>query len=327
VVAPLRASLIAGGRSNLTYRVTDGATTWVVRRPPLGTIAPAAHDMGREHRVTTALHAAGVPVPRPLHFCDDVTVVGAPFSVVEHVDGTVIRGKHDARAITEDVARRSTDALLDGLVRLHAVDFRAVGLADFGRPDGYLERQVRRWAQQWERSRTGPLPAIEELARRLAAAVPASPAPTLVHGDYRLGNLALDPRDPGRVAAIFDWEMATLGDPLADLGYTLIYWTERSDAKSGSPFGASVTTEPGFATRAQLIDAYARATGRDVAAIDFYQVLALYKLAVISEGIYARFQMGKTLGPGFENMQRATGPLAERALAVADASSDARLRG
>jgi aminoglycoside phosphotransferase (APT) family kinase protein len=247
---------------------------------------------------------------------------------MEHVEGVVLETKlPPGYAASETDRARIGDALVATLAKLHAVDFRAVGLADFGRPDGYLERQVRRWAQQWERSRTGPLPAIEELARRLAAALPASPAPTLVHGDYRLGNLALDPRDPGRVAAIFDWEMATLGDPLADLGYTLIYWTERSDAKSGSPFGASVTTEPGFATRAQLIDAYARATGRDVAAIDFYQVLALYKLAVISEGIYARFQMGKTLGPGFENMQRATGPLAERALAVADASSDARLRG
>ena len=238
-------------------------------------------------------------------------------------------GNADASAVADTEAERARigDALIATLAKLHAVDYRALGLADFGRPEGYVERQVRRWAQQWERSKTGPLPAIEALARRLAAAIPHSPAPALVHGDYRLGNLALDPHDPGRVAAIFDWEMATLGDPLADLGYTLIYWTEMDDVASGTPFGASVTAQPGFATRAELVDAYACATGRDVAAVDFYQVLALYKLAVISEGIYARFRMGKTLGPGFENMQRAAGPLAERALMLAEQSSDARLRG
>jgi aminoglycoside phosphotransferase (APT) family kinase protein len=278
--------------------------------------------------VIAALGATDVPVARAIALCEDTAVNDAPFYVMAHVEGVVLDAALPAGfADTEAERARIGDALIATLAKLHAVDYRALGLADFGRPEGYVERQVRRWSQQWERSKTGPLPAIETLARRLAAAIPHSPAPALVHGDYRLGNLALDPRDPGRIAAIFDWEMATLGDPLADLGYTLIDWTQVDDVASGTPFGASLTAQPGFATRADLVEAYARATGRDVAAVDFYQVLALYKLAVISEGIYARFRMGKTLGPGFENMQRAAGPLAERAIALADRSSDARLRG
>lgn len=316
--APLTFTLIAGGRSNLTYRVDGPGGTWVLRRPPLGHVLPTAHDMAREYRVLAALTGTGVPVARPIALCTDTAVNDAPFYVMQYVEGVVLESKlPPGFAEADDDRRRIGDALIATLVQLHAVDFAAIGLGDFGRPDGYLERQLRRWAQQWESSKTGPLPAIDELGRRLARSLPTSPAPTLVHGDYRLGNLALDPRDPGRIVAIFDWEMATLGDPLADLGYTLIYWTERDDVPAGSPFGASITAQPGFATRAELIDAYARASGRDVSAIDFYQVLALYKLAIISEGIYARFQMGKTLGPGFESMQRAAEPLAERALVLA----------
>src|SRR5262247_2377999 len=185
-------------------------------------------------------------------------------------------------------------ALVDVLVKLHAVDFAAVGLSELGRPDGYLERQVRRWSQQWERSRTEPLPEIEELLRRLAGALPKSPAPAIVHGDYRLGNMAFDPSDPGRVVAVFDWEMATLGDPLADLGYTLVYWGEPGDAQGSRGPGryASVTTTAGFHTRAELVEEYSRASGRDVGSVEFYEVLALYKLAVISEGAYARWRAG-----------------------------------
>jgi len=315
---PLAFTLIAGGRSNLTYRVDGPGGTWVLRRPPLGHVLPTAHDMAREFRVLSALAGTDVPVARPIALCTDADVNDAPFYVMEHAPGVVLESKlPPGFADGERDRRRIGDALVATLVQLHAVDFAAIGLGDFGRPDGYLERQLRRWAQQWERSKTAPLPAIEELARRLAGSLPRSPAPALVHGDYRLGNLALDPRDPGRIVAIFDWEMATLGDPLADLGYTLIYWTEPGDPAAGAPFGASVTAQPGFATRDALVDSYARASGRDVAAIDFYQVLALYKLAIISEGIYARFQMGKTLGPGFESMQRAAEPLAERALTLA----------
>jgi aminoglycoside phosphotransferase (APT) family kinase protein len=325
---PLRFSLISGGRSNLTYLVEGaGGRRWVLRRPPLGHVLPTAHDMSREHRVLAALADTAVPVARPIALCEDAAVNDAPFYVMEYAAGVVLAERLPEGYATTGAERRAIgDALVDVLVRLHAVDFRAVGLADFGRPEGYLERQVRRWAQQWERSKTGPLPAIEELQRRLAAALPESPPPTIVHGDYRLGNLALDPADPGRVVAVYDWEMATLGDPLADLGYTLIYWTEPGDVTDGR-FLPSVTAAPGFATRAELVERYARASGRDVSRVDFYQVLALYKLAIISEGIYARWKMGKTLGEGFETLGRAAGVLAERALAIADRSPDAKLRG
>lgn len=327
-VPPLRFTLISGGRSNLTYRVEDArGSRFVLRRPPLGHVLPTAHDMAREHRVLCALADTDVPVARPIALCTDASLIGAPFYVMAYVAGVVLADRlPEGYATRPEERRRIGEALIDVLVRLHAVDFRAVGLADFGRPEGYLERQVWRWAQQWERSKTGPLPAIEELQRRLAAALPVSPAPTIVHGDYRLGNVALDPADPGKIVAVYDWEMATLGDPLADLGYTLIYWSEPGEASVGTLL-TGVTAQPGFPTRAELIERYARTSGRDVAHVDFYQVLALYKLAVISEGIYARWKMGKTVGEGFDALGRAAGPLAERALAIANASSDPALRG
>jgi aminoglycoside phosphotransferase (APT) family kinase protein len=323
-------TLISGGRSNLTYLVRGGDRTWVLRRPPLGHVLPTAHDMAREYRVLDALRNTDVPAPRPIALCADAAVNDMPFYVMEHRSGVVLAdGLPPGYAEREEERRRIGEVMVDTLVRLHAVDYRAVGLEDFGRPQGYIERQVRRWAEQWERSKTGELPEIDVLRERLRAALPESPAPTIVHGDYRLGNLALDPHDPGRVAAIFDWEMATLGDPLADLGYALIYWTEAEDppAKEGIGSMSRFTALPGFLRRADIIERYARQSGRDVAAVEFYQVLALYKLAIIAEGIYARYLQGKTLGEGFEGMSRPTSPIAERALRIAECSDDARLRG
>jgi aminoglycoside phosphotransferase (APT) family kinase protein len=248
-----------------------------------------------------------------------------PFYVMEHRPGVVLEDALPAAwADSPDACRRISQALVDTLVRLHAVDFSAVGLADFGRPDGYLERQVRRWSQQWERSRTQPVPEIDALAARLSAALPASPPPTIVHGDFRLGNMALDPADPGRVVAIYDWEMATLGDPLADLGYTLIWWAEPGEPEARDP-RMGITAAPGFLSRRDLVSAYARGSGRDVGAVDFYQVLALYKLAIIGEGIRARYLQGKTVGEGFGGESQ-TAAMARRALAIADASEDPRLR-
>ena len=323
---PLEYELIGDGRSNLTYRVHGSGGQWVLRRPPLGHVLPTAHDMAREYRVLTALRDTDVPVPRTIALCEDESVTGTPFYVMQHCTGIVLAGAlPPGFAETAAERHRIGDALVATLVRLHAVDFRAVGLEGFGRPEGYLERQVRRWAQQWERSKTRELPEIDELIRRLRAALPKSPAPTIVHGDYRLGNVALDANDPGRIVAIFDWEMSTLGDPLADLGYTLIYWGEPGDPDDRAG-RTGLTAVPGFHTRAELVEAYARGSGRDVAAVDFYQVLALYKLAVISEGIYKRFEMGKTVGEGFEGYRRASPDLARRALAIADASSEPALR-
>jgi aminoglycoside phosphotransferase (APT) family kinase protein len=323
---PFAFELISGGRSNLTYLVRDASGgTWVLRRPPLGHVLPTAHDMAREFRVLAGLASTDVPAPRPIALCEDATVNEMPFYLMTHCPGIVPgEGLPPGYASRPEERRRMSLALVETLVKLHAVDFEAVGLGGFGRPDGYLERQVRRWSQQWERSRTAPLPEIEELLRRLATALPRSPAPTIVHGDYRLGNMAFDPADPGQVAAVFDWEMATLGDPLADLGYTLIYWKQ-----AGDPIYTRLplfTDLPGFLTREEIVEEYAKRSGRNVAHADFYQVLALTKLAVISEGIYARHLQGKTLGPGFDAMRREAQPLAERALALAAASPDPRLR-
>jgi aminoglycoside phosphotransferase (APT) family kinase protein len=323
-------SLISGGRSNLTYLVRGGGETWVLRRPPLGHVLPTAHDMAREYRVLSALADTDVPVARPIALCEDAAVNDMPFYVMQYRPGVVLAHELPAGfAATPEARRRISLTLIDTLVRLHAIDYHAVGLDGFGHPDGYLERQVRRWAQQWERSKTGELPAIDALAVRLRAALPVSPPPTIVHGDFRLGNLALDPADPVRVIAVFDWEMATLGDPLADLGYTLIYWADPGDQIDAASIGgvSPFTTLPGFLRRADLVAEYARRSGRDVAAVDFYQVLALYKLAIISEGIYARYLQGKTFGEGFEGMSRPSGALAQRALAIADASHDPGLRG
>lgn len=318
--------LLSGGRSNLTYRVRGGGKDWVLRRPPLGHVLPTAHDMSREYRVLSALASTDVPTPRTYALCEDESVNGAPFYVMEYREGIILGDAlPDGFATTHAERRGISLALVDTLVALHAIDYESVGLSDFGRPEGYLERQVSRWSQQWERSKTDALPEIEGLICRLRAALPVSPPATIVHGDYRLGNMALDPTHPERVVAVFDWEMATLGDPLADLGYTLIYWAEADDPhKAGL---TSPTALPGFASRAELVDAYANRSGRDTASVDFYQVLALYKLAVISEGIYARYLQGKTLGKGFEGMTRQSGAIVERALRIATASSDKHLRG
>jgi aminoglycoside phosphotransferase (APT) family kinase protein len=326
----LQYELISGGRSNLTYKVTNGLYTWVLRRPPLGHVLPTAHDMAREYRVLSALADTRVPVARPFALCEDPAVNDMPFYIMEYKSGIVLSNALPAGYAESPEARyRLSMSLIDVMVRLHALDYRELGLEGFGHPEGYIERQVRRWGQQWERSKTGELPEIDQLASRLRAALPTSPPPTIVHGDFRLGNMALDPYDVGRIAAVFDWEMATLGDPLSDLGYTLIYWADPDDQLDTSSIGSvsPFTQLPGFMRRADLIDEYARRSGRDVSAIDFYQVLALYKLAIISEGIYARYLQGKTLGDGFANMLRPAGTLARRALDIADISEDRHLRG
>jgi aminoglycoside phosphotransferase (APT) family kinase protein len=327
---PLAFSFLSGGRSNLTYRVDGGGRSWVLRRPPLGHVLPTAHDMAREHRVLSALRDTGLPVPRTRALCTDESVTGAPFYVMDFAPGVVIEEEMPAGYAATPAERRGIGAaLMQTLARLHAVDWRAAGLDGFGRPDGYLARQVRRWSEQWERSKAGEVPEIRELIRRLEAALPETPEATLVHGDWRLGNVALDPADPGRVVAIFDWEMATLGDPLADVGYTLVHWGEPGDAPGSRGPGryAAVTTAPGFHTRAELVEEYSRASGRDVASVDFYEVLALYKLAVISEGAYARWRAGLTAGEGFEHVERVSVSLCEAALAIAERSALPGLRG
>lgn len=327
---PLTFTLIGDGRSNLTYLVTGGGQRWVLRRPPLGHVLPTAHDMAREYKVISALATTNVPVPKAIAFCDDTSVNDYPFYVMGYSDGVIVVSDFPEGFVTTPEERRKVSlALVRTLADLHAVDYRAVGLSEFGRPDGYLERQLARWIKQWEASKTRELPAIDELIRRLRASMPESGPSTIVHGDYRLGNMALDPDDPGRVTAIFDWEMSTLGDPLADLGYTLMYWGDPGDPPEMSTArpSATITLAEGFLRRAELAAEYERLTGRSVEHVAWYQVFAFYKLAVILEGIHNRYLQGKTVGEGFETMGQSVVNLVTAGLRVADDSGVPGLNG
>lgn len=294
---PLSAEVVQGGRSNLTYRVTDGTSRWVVRRPPLGHVLATAHDMAREHRVISALHGTDVPVPETVLLCEDPDVIGAPFYVMEHVDGTPFRTSEELSALGPERTRRVVLALPDTLVALHAVDPERVGLGDFGRPEGFLERQLRRWGKQLEASRSRDLDGIDELHTALGESLPVSPAPTVVHGDFRLDNVLVGADD--RVNAVLDWEMSTLGDPLTDLGLLAMY-SERPDM-ADSPV-STTSLAPGHPEASELIERYAAASGRDVSRVNWYTAFAYFKLAVILEGIHYRFTLGQTVGAGFDRI-------------------------
>ncbi|MHB8577914.1 MAG: phosphotransferase family protein [Dehalococcoidia bacterium] len=327
---PLSAELISGGRSNLTYYIRSPHGEWVLRRPPLGHVLPTAHDMAREFRVITALRETAVPVPGTLVLCEDTEVIGAPFYVMERAHGIIMHEEiPDNLAPMPKDRRRLSEAFVDALVELHAVDYDAVGLDDFGRPQGFIERQVRRWGEQWERSKVFELPEIDALRRRLAAALPESPAPTIVHGDYRLENMIFAEHRPDEIVAILDWEMSTIGDPLADFGYALIYWVQAGDSqpRADAMDRGRLTMADGFMTRAELIERYAAKSGRSVDNLDFYQVFGIYKLAIIVAGIHARYVMGQTLGEGFETYGDKLRLLAQLAWQVANESSDPVLRG
>ena len=312
---PLRFERLPGGRSNLTYRVRDAAGgDFVLRRPPLHGVLQSAHDMAREHRIIAALAATEVPVPAALGLCEDPAVTGAPFYVMAYVDGAVPRDEATVTAAFDEQARAAAaDSLVDALVALHGVDPDAVGLGQLGRREGYLERQLRRWKRQLEQSRTRELPVLDEVHRRLEAAVPAQVGPArVVHGDYRLDNVILSPA--GRVLAVLDWELCTLGDPLADVGLLLVYWAEPGD--TALPLGTAPTRLPGFPPRAALTAAYAARSGRAVDQLDYYMAFGYWKLAVILEGVYARYTAG-AYGEGDDTWLAFAGTvvqLADRAL-------------
>lgn len=308
---PLTAELIVGGKSNLTYIVSDGAREVVVRRPPLGHVLATAHDMTREHRVMDALADTPVPVPEMYAACTDVDVMGAPFYVMERVAGTPYRTARELNPLGMERVRRIADAVTDTLVDLHAVQPDAVGLADFGRPEGYLERQVHRWRRQMEGSRSRDLAGEEELHQRLASAIPESSEATIVHGDFRMDNTLIDEHD--QVSAVLDWEMATLGDPLADIALMLVYQA-LADVAPGSV--STVSHADGHPTRDEIVQRYSERSGRDVSHLAFHEALAYYKLAAILEGIYFRHQHGQTVGAGFEDIGRSTEPLLAAGLAV-----------
>ncbi|MQA63189.1 MAG: phosphotransferase [Actinophytocola sp.] len=312
LTGPLRGKVIAGGKSNLTYVVTDGASEVVVRRPPLGHVLATAHDMGREYRVITALGPTGVPVPETYAMCDDVEVIGAPFYVMERVTGTPYRLATELEPLGADRTRAIVHRMVDTLATLHAVDPASVGLADFGRPEGFLARQVRRWAKQLDGSRSRELPGADELRDLLAQRVPDESPAAVVHGDFRLDNLLVD--DADQVRAVLDWEMATLGDPLTDVALLLVY---QRIARLATDYPVSnVSLAPGYPTDDEILRRYADASGRDLSDMGFYFGLAYFKLAVILEGIYYRFIHGQTVGDGFETVGAAVAPLIDAGLAA-----------
>jgi aminoglycoside phosphotransferase (APT) family kinase protein len=290
--APLDFLLIAGGRSNLTYRVTDaGDRSVILRRPPLGQVLATAHDMGREHRIISALGPTDVPVPVALALCDDVAVNDAPFYVMSLVEGHIVRDMATAEAALDLTARAAaSDHLIDVLVRIHAVDPDAVGLGELGRRDGYIERQLKRWHGQLEHATSEVPDALHTVHDRLRARIPAQGAAAIVHGDYRLDNCLLS--SSGQVQAVLDWELCTLGDPLADLGLLLVYWTEPEDPENGEALVGTPTRVPGFATRNDLVEHYAAISGRDVSELDYYVAFAHWKLACVLQGVVDRYRGG-----------------------------------
>lgn len=300
---PLTGSLVAGGKSNLTYIVGDGWKEWVVRRPPLGHVLATAHDMTREYRVMTALRDTSVPVPRTYALCEDEDVLGAKFYVMERVHGTPYRTAAQLAPLGPERTRAISQRSVETLATLHSVDPAAVGLGDFGRPEGFLERQVRRWKKQLDASHSRHLEGADELHDLLAANIPAQQPPAIVHGDYRLDNLLVDEDD--RIAAVLDWEMATLGDPVTDVALMLVYG--RLAALDASVSDAS--SAPGFLDEAETIELYGSRSGRDLTGIGFYLGLASFKLAVILEGIHYRYTQGQTVGDGFDSVGAAVEPI------------------
>jgi len=312
------AELIAGGRSNLTYRLDAGEHAWVLRRPPLGHVLATAHDMGREVTVLSALAATAVPVPRVVASCADRDVIGAPFYVMERVEGLILRGRAEVSRCFGSQRRLIADQMMDTLARLHDVDPASVGLEEFGHPEGFLGRQVKRWGQQLDRSRSRRIVGIDTLRVRLSASVPSDPASTaragIVHGDYRLDNLVLDP-DTFDVAAVLDWEMSTLGDPLADLGLLLAYWDGLGSLPN--PIADGVGPRSGFPAGDALVARYAAARGLDEAdlrALPWCTAFGYFKIAVILEGIHYRFTQGQTTGAGFDRIGELVPPLVDAGL-------------
>lgn len=315
--APFSFELIAGGRSNLTYRVTDAkGTRFVLRRPPLGHVLATAHDMAREFRIIAAVGSTRVPVPRALGLCTDESVNGADFYVMGFVDGVVLDSADKAASLPVDLRPAAAHHLIDVLAELHAVDVDVVGLGDLARRDGYIERQLKRWSTQWENSKTRDLPEIDEVVRRLSSHLPRQQGVVIAHGDFRFGNCLTDVSS-GRIAAVLDWELCTLGDPLADLGYLGVYW---SDGPSNALRANDPTPAGGFPPYRDLVERYADITGRDVSAVDYYVAFSCWRLAVISEGVYARYlhgAMGRQEGIDLSTMKMGTEGLVQRALEAA----------
>ena len=315
---PLTLRQFGGGAANLTYLLDYGSHEYVLRRPPLGPVAVSAHDMGREYRVLSVLHQVFPYAPRAFLFCEDESVIGAPFFVMERRKGVVVRrAMPDVFVGQPDAARRMSEALIDALVDFHAVDYRAIGLGDLGKPAGFIDRQIEGWYRRWNAAKTADLADMDAVYAWLKANQPANTQVSLVHNDYKLDNVMLTAGDPGRVVAVFDWDMCTLGDPLSDLGALLTYWTEPDDPPYLQATAMMPLGEPGFPSRDELVARYAEKSGRAVENIAFYHALGLFRLTVIVAQIYIRYRRGQTQDARFAAMEHMIPLLARRAAEIA----------
>jgi aminoglycoside phosphotransferase (APT) family kinase protein len=315
--ARMEVAQFPGGHSNLTYHVRFGRNELVVRRPPFGPVPPTAHDMAREYRWLTAVHPVFPLAPRVFALCEDLSVIGSVFYVMERRNGIVVRHQEPQQIRDQPhVRRRVSLSLIDALADLHAVDIADAGLLHLGKPQGFVERQVRGWTDRWNRSKTNDVPEMEALAKWLIESLPpTSEPPTIVHGDFKLDNLMLDVSDPSRIVAVFDWEMAALGDPLVDLGILLAYWVPNAPPEQRDAL-TTVTTAPGWLTPGELIDRYAARTSRDLRNLKFFEVFALFKIAVVIQQIYYRFVQGQTADPRFATFGERVTYLARRAASL-----------
>lgn len=299
-----------GGHSNLTYLIRFGGEDFVLRRPPMGPVAPTAHDMPREYKLLTAIHPYFQLAPKPVLLCEDASIIGAPFYLMERRRGIIVRHRIPPEiGDNTEMRRRVSEAVVDTLAALHAVDIRESRIIQIGKPAGFVARQVTGWAQRWHRSQTSEVPEMEEVIRWLIDRIPAgtdeeTASATLVHNDYKLDNVMLDAEDPARVLAVLDWEMCTVGDPLVDVGLFLCYWTLKDEEEADGKSLGIVTHGPGWLRREELIELYATKTGRDLSRIKFYETFALFKVAVILQQIFFRFARGQTRDERFRNFDR-----------------------
>lgn len=311
---PLTASRVGAGHSNETFIIERGDEQWVLRRPPRGPLLPTAHDVGREFAIISGLIGTDVPVPRPVLNCTDESVIGAPFYLMERVPGIVIRNEVPPSFAALSDRAELAEELLRTLVKLHGVDWRAAGFDRLGKPEGYLERQLKRWTGQLDKSRTRPLPDLDAVSEWLGRHLPESPAATVVHGDFRIDNVMYASTPPARILAVVDWEMATIGDPLADLGYLLSHWRRPGDPPAAFPSAlGDVSEQEGFPERAALIARYEELSGRPATQMVFYEALAIWKLAILLEGSYVRHNAGTTDDPFFALLEKGVPTLAARA--------------
>ena len=325
--ATIEVEQFPGGHSNLTYLVRLGGHEFVLRRPPFGPVAPTAHDMPREYRLLSAIFPLFPLAPRPYLLCEDPAVIGVPFYLMERRRGLVIRRETPKEIGSDlDLRRRVSEGMIDTLAQLHSVDIYSTGLINIGKPIGFVTRQVKGWSDRWQRSKTSELTEIDRVIEWLVVRIPPEPdleagrPATLVHNDFKLDNTMLDPADPSRVVAVLDWEMCTVGDPLIDVGIFLCYWAKKEDPEARRESISPVTTEPGWISREEIVSRYAAKTGRDLSGIAYYEVFALFKVAVVLQQIYVRYFRGQTNDERFKDFDKRVSGLARAAWDLAEKS-------